>query len=212
MSEGAYGETQALVCGCVGACTCFSEPYQDTGEAGRGGKYWFTADANGQPYVMTNIGWVDAYSAEGQSVLNDPSNYATVVVQGGDGYWYSVDANGFMYLWTTSGWQATAASVEIDPNTVTIGPPTVGSSETDLLNQVYASGDPALIEWYKEYQEKIENMNEIWLNEGGEPDKPLSDDWDQDSIEDNRDWDPYDSSVQDPLDVPAEPDPYEADD
>ncbi len=200
MSEGTYGEAQVLACGCVGACTCFTQPYQDTGEAARGAEYWFTADANGQPYVMTDIGWVDANSAEGQSVLNDPSNVSTVVVQGGDGYWYSQDANGYQYLWTTSGWQATTA--ETDSDTVTVGPPTGGNSVNDLVMQAIASGDQAAIDATQQIQQSYTDSGSIWLQPG---------DIDHDKVVDSSDYDPHDPSVQDATDAPIEPDPYDSD-
>jgi len=158
---------------------------------------------------MTNIGWVDANSAEGQSVLNDPSNYSTVVVQAGDGYWYTQDANGYQYLWTTSGWMPAAGTTETtDPNTGTVGPPTAGDSEAALIQQVYDSGDPALIDFYQDLQETKGDMIEIVLNPGGEPDKPLSDDWDRDSISNSSDYAPYDYNVQDPIDVPPDDTDY----
>jgi hypothetical protein len=144
------------------------------------------------------------YSAEGQSVVSDPSNYvAGVVGQGGDGYWYSMDANGSMYLWTTSGWQATAASAETGSDTVTIvGPPSGGGSINDLVNQAYALGDQAAIDALGGIQQTEKDTISSILAPG---------DKDRDGTIDPSDYDPSDPSVQEPMDIPDEPDPYDSD-
>lgn len=205
MSEGTYGGAQVLACGCVGACTCFSEPFQSEGvdESGRGAGLWATQDANGYQYVMTDSGWVDMYSAEGQSVVSDPSNYtAGVVIQGGDGYWYSMDTNNNWNLWTTSGWQPTTAPAENDPNIVTVGPPTAGNSVNDLVLQAIASGDQAAIDATQQIQQSYTDSGSLWLRPG---------DMDHDNVADGSDYDPIDPSVQDATDAPIEPDPYDSD-
>jgi len=221
MSEGAYSEAQVLPCGCVGVCECFDEPF-------RGEGLWYTQDANGYQYLWTGSAWVDPYSAEGQSVLADPSSYAAGVMAESGGYWYTQDASGYQYLWTASGWVPTTATAETDPSVAVIGgtssgvsdggvdsttpastvvgPPTAGDSVNNLVTQAIASGDPTAIAAAQQIQESQENMNEIWLNPGGEPDKPVGEDIDQDSIVDGSDYDPYDSSVQDPIDVPSDSD------
>lgn len=108
-----YGQSQVLACGCVGACTCFSEPYPY-------GNHWYTQDANGYQYLWTGSGWVNASSAEAQSVLAadtsgvtqhyaDPASGAVydpasgTIYQSG-GYWYTQGSDGYQYVWTTGGW------------------------------------------------------------------------------------------------------------
>jgi hypothetical protein len=138
---------------------------------------------------MTDSGWVDMYSAEGESVQADPSNYiAGVVIQGGDGYWYSMDTNNNWNLWTTSGWQPTTVPAEDDPNIVTIGPPTAGNSVSDFFDVAMASGDPNAIALAHQLQDSHDRVIEMWL----EPSNS-----DGDSKPDSSDWNPIDSSVQD---------------
>lgn len=206
MSEGAYGQSQVLPCGCVGACTCFGQPFQteDIDESGRGAGLWYTQDALGYMYLWTTNGWVDASSPETISIQADPSNYPggmVIYVQDANfnGYWYAEDLDGNRYLWTTNGWLPTTVSA--DPLDSLVGPPAAGNSELAYWEQVYASGDPELIAVAESIQESRQNAAEVWTNPGGVSDESYISDRDGDNIPDHIDYAPDEYDVQDQMDV-----------
>jgi hypothetical protein len=166
---------------------------------------WITQDASGYQYVWTTSGWVDVNSAEGQSVLSNPSNYAAGALAESGGYWYSQDANGNLYLWTTSGWVPTTATAQTDPSATVAGPPVGGGSPDELNSAVYETGDPAAIDLFQQAQEAQEGMIDPSL---------APSDVDQDNVTDGSDVRPYDPDFQDAGDVltpePSDPEYYES--